>query len=105
MLQPLDLSVFSALKHYFRCEMDNVLRMGNTHIAKVNFMELYIKSQSKALTEANILSGFKKAGLIPFSQSSVIRQLPIRLNTPPKPAPFPAKAVPGIRQLQPFSED
>jgi hypothetical protein len=85
MLQPLDVSVFSPLKHWFKRECDNRLRMGDIRISKANFLDIYNKTRPQALTEKNIRSGFRKAGLVPFNPAAALSQLPLAPLTPPRP--------------------
>jgi hypothetical protein len=83
--QPLDVSTFSSVKHWFRLEMDAYLRCGETRVPKAEFMRLYAKSRPLAMTTKNIQSGFRKAGLIPYNPAAVLRQLPSQPLTPPPP--------------------
>ena len=50
-------------------------------------MEAYISVRPQALTERNIKSGFRKAGLVPFNPKVALEQLPAPPATPePEPA-------------------
>jgi hypothetical protein len=83
LLQPLDVSVFSSLKHWYRCAIDTCLRLGSSRIQKAEFIQIYAEIRLKALTVSNIQSGFWKTGLVPYNPAVVLRQLPTTpLNIP-----------------------
>jgi hypothetical protein len=48
-------------------------------------MEIYSRSHPKAMTNKNIKSEYRKAGLIPYNPAAVLCQLLSRLLTPPPP--------------------
>lgn len=65
-LQPLDLSIFSPLKGYYRKEL-NILSLlsDSTPTGKRNFPMCYSKAREKSLTLQNIIMGWKSSGLWP----------------------------------------
>ena len=71
--QPLDRGPFSPLKRYWREECQLYL---STNPGKVvsyyNFTALFEKAWKKAMTPANIMAGFKVAGVYPFDRDAVI---------------------------------
>lgn len=75
-LQPLDLSVFGPLKTYLAQETDRYTRTGIQRLQKYEWLEAYRQARPKALSTSNILSGFRRGELIPFSPRPVLRQLP-----------------------------
>ncbi|XP_044723684.1 DDE superfamily endonuclease domain-containing protein [Hirsutella rhossiliensis] len=57
-LQPLDLSVFSALKHYYRKQVGFLsLLTDSSPVGKQNFLSCYQKAREQALTVSNIKGG------------------------------------------------
>jgi DDE superfamily endonuclease/Tc5 transposase DNA-binding domain len=76
LLQPLDVSVFSSLKHWYRRAIDTRLRLGSSRIMKAEFLQIYAKIHLQALTVSNIQSGFRKTGLVPYNPAAALRQLP-----------------------------
>jgi 4-hydroxybenzoate polyprenyltransferase len=69
-LQPLDLSVFSALKHYYRKQIGYLsLLTDSSPVGKQNFLLCYQKARKEALSISNIKSGWKASGLWPVSSA------------------------------------
>lgn len=69
-LQPLDLSVFSPLKRYYRFKILEVLEGGHhedTVAGKRAFLMVYDWVRSRALTGLNIRAGWKASGLWPVN--------------------------------------
>ncbi|KAM4067331.1 DDE superfamily endonuclease [Hirsutella rhossiliensis] len=59
-LQPLDLSVFSPLKHYYRKQLGFLsLLTDSSPIGKQNFLICYQRAREQALSASNIKSGWK----------------------------------------------
>jgi hypothetical protein len=101
MLQPLDVSVFSPLKHWFKRECENRLRMGDIRVSKSDFLDIYHKTRPQALTEKNVRSGYRKSGLIPFNPAAVLSQLPLAAPTPPRPIiPVPQSTPKNVQQFE-----
>ena len=63
MLQLLDVSIFLPLKYWFRREVHRRLRLGDSHVPKLEFLDNYSKTGPQALTSTNVLSSFRKTGL------------------------------------------
>jgi hypothetical protein len=85
MLQPLDVAVFASLKHWYRRAVDARLRLGEIRIPKLEFLSIYSEARPRAMTDKNIKSGFRQAGLVPFNPGSALRRLPIPDLEPPDP--------------------
>ena len=83
-LQPLDMSVFSPLKRGLAAETDAASRLDSGRIQRVDWTNMYIRAREKALTSANIASGWKATGLEPLSPILVLDKLP----TTPTPQPL-----------------
>jgi hypothetical protein len=75
MLQPLDVSVFSPLKRALAAETDAVSRLDSGRLQKVEWTKMYIRARERALTTANIVSGWKATGLEPLSPITVLEKL------------------------------
>ena len=68
MLQPLDLSIFSPLKHRYRKEVGYLSFLTDSSpIGKQSFLICYQKARKDALSNSNIRSGWKATGLWPRS--------------------------------------
>lgn len=67
-LQPLDLTVFSALKRAYRKELQKLSSLiDSTPIGKRNFLVCYQKARQESITPSNIKSGWRTTGLWPVS--------------------------------------
>ncbi|KAK6208628.1 transposase [Colletotrichum tabaci] len=65
-LQPLDVGCFSPLKRAYSQEIEVLMRVHITHIAKEDFLPAFYKAYDKAMTTSNIQAGFRATGLVPF---------------------------------------
>jgi hypothetical protein len=76
-LQPLDVSVFSPLAHYYSEALNSYIH--NSHafsrVTKRVFWPLFDSAWKKSMKKETILSGFTKTGLYPFNPSLVLDQL------------------------------
>ena len=62
-LQPLDLSVFSPLKHAYRKRLGTVALLNDSSlIRKQNFMKCYKRAREDALTPTNCRQGWSASG-------------------------------------------
>jgi hypothetical protein len=69
-LQPLDLSVFSPLKRFYRQELSaQEIQSDLSPIGKVTFLHCYIKARVATMIESTIKAGWKAAGLWPVNVS------------------------------------
>ena len=76
LLQPADVVVFGPLATYHAQETDRLTRNGVRRLSKAEWVQVYTIARSKALTEKNILSAWRGAGLVPLNRQKVLRQLP-----------------------------
>ena len=58
-LQPLDVACFAPLKQEYGREVEHLVRFGQHHVDKSEFVELYVNARQRALTKSNILAGFR----------------------------------------------
>jgi 4-hydroxybenzoate polyprenyltransferase len=104
-LQPLDLSIFSPIKTFYRSEI-SALAFGTdiTPIGKITFLQSYNKARTAALTKRNITAGWKATGLWP---ENVAKPLMSRLVAQsPEPSATPAAASAAIEEnTQKVSQD
>jgi hypothetical protein len=56
-------------------ELDNILYTGIHRLQKAEWLNCYTKARPQALTEANILGGWRGAGLFPRNKIRILRQL------------------------------
>ena len=90
-LQPLDVSAFSPLKHVLAAATDAISRLDPSRIPRIEWTEMYLRAPMNTLTSANILSGWKTTGLEPLSLITMLDKLP------PIPTPYPRPPyTPGI---------
>ncbi|KFY29173.1 hypothetical protein V491_00149, partial [Pseudogymnoascus sp. VKM F-3775] len=83
LLQPLDVGVFGPMKKYHAYETDRLLRAGINRFQRFEWVILYQLIRTKALSAENIRSGWRGAGLVPFSERRVLGQLPVPLQLQP----------------------
>jgi len=62
-LQPLDISVFSPLKHALARDTDTASRLDSGRNPRSEWTSMYIRAWQTALRSSNILSGWKATGL------------------------------------------
>lgn len=76
-LQPLDVSLFSPLATYYTQELDRFITnsAGISRVTKRDFFRLFWPTFSKAFTQSNIASGWRKTGLYPFEPAAVLDTL------------------------------
>ena len=86
-LQPLDLSVFSVVKRFYRQQIQALSYLNDAApVKKERFITAYYHARERAITERVIRAGWATAGICPFNidrvvNSSQISQRPI---TPPR---------------------
>ena len=87
MLQPLDVRVFAPLKRALAVETDIASRLENGRVQQVEWNKMYIRAREKAITPANIGSGWNAAGIEPLSPITVLD----KLATTQTPRPLPPR--------------
>ena len=71
-LQPLDVSVFSPFKTYFKYERAAwMAKYPGIEIKRAELAELGSKSLQKALSSSNIIGGFKRTGIWPINPDAL----------------------------------
>jgi hypothetical protein len=75
-LQPCDVAVFAPLKAAYRDQVERLERGGVGTIGKQHFTYLYSPARERALTQRNILAGWKASGLYPFNPDKVLTDIP-----------------------------
>ena len=72
-MQPLDLTVFGPLKLYLQQEIKSRgFEVHNSTIKRYEICALIAPGYAKAVSPANIISGFKKAGIFPLDSSVIL---------------------------------
>ncbi len=70
--QPLDVSLFGALKAHWRQECHKFYRRNpGLTITKFNFCSIFKKAWLTAIIPANLCSGFKKTGVFPYNSAAI----------------------------------
>ena len=69
--QPLDLSFFGSLKTYWNKAVKEFCANSSRVVEKKNFIEVFFKAWQTACTPANLISGFRKVGIVPFNVDAV----------------------------------
>jgi hypothetical protein len=85
LLQPLDVSVFAPLKRGYGGLVEQRMRHGFNHIAKLDFLEAYPAARTGAFKAQTVQNGFAATGIYPFEPDQVIQKLNIQLKTPTPP--------------------
>lgn len=87
LLQPLDISCFAVLKRSYGRQIEDLMRVGVSHINKSDFLPAYLTARIESLTSNIIRSGFTAAGLVPYDPERVLSKLNTQLRTPTPPPP------------------
>ena len=82
LLQPLDVSCFSPLKHLYGQRVQEKVWKGILSINKEDFLQIYPGVHQQALSSLNIQSGFAATCLIPLSPEKVLLKIS-KTPTPP----------------------
>jgi hypothetical protein len=75
-------ALFSPLKRTYGRDVEKLMRVSLTHIAKEDFFPAFKDTFPKVFTDENILSGFRRAGIVPQDPEKVISQLDVKIRTP-----------------------
>ena len=68
-LQSLDLSIFRAIKVLYQ-KIIRKINVGNTNkVLRSQFIKVYMQIRSQAMSESNILSGWRKSSISPLDRS------------------------------------
>jgi hypothetical protein len=86
LLQPVDVGCFGILKHFYGQAVQDLARVGSTHIDKLDFLDLYPTARIATYQTTTIASSFMGSGLIPYSPERVLAKLDIHVPTPTPPA-------------------
>jgi hypothetical protein len=82
LLQPLDVGCFNLIKKAYGREIEHLIRCSITHVSKIEFFSAFYAAFQATMTEKNIKSAFRGAGLVPLDLESVVSKLDVRLRTP-----------------------
>jgi hypothetical protein len=82
LLQPLDVGCFNLLKKAYGREIEHLIRCSITHVSKTELFSAFYAAFQATMTEKNIKSAFRGAGLVPLDPESVVSKLDMRLRTP-----------------------
>lgn len=85
LFQPLNVGVFGPLKSAYGKLVEAMMRGGNNHIDKTDFLSLYPSACSTMFTKDNIYGGFAGAGLKPLDKERVLLKITFQLHTPTPP--------------------
>jgi hypothetical protein len=86
-LQPLDLSVFSLVKRFYRQQIQALSYLNDAApVKKERFITSYYYARERAITERVIRAGWATAGICPFNVDQVVNssQVAQRPVTPPR---------------------
>ncbi|KAH9925958.1 uncharacterized protein B0H18DRAFT_820983, partial [Fomitopsis serialis] len=67
----LDVVIFSVLKRYWTEERDNFERRTGQKVSKSNFLSVYAGAHTRTLTSENIMSAFRKTGIVPVDRNII----------------------------------
>jgi hypothetical protein len=82
LLQPLDVSCFSPLKRAYSREIKSLIQHHINYITKLEFLLAFKVAYDRSFTLTNILSAFRRAGLVPLQLDTVLLRLDVQLRTP-----------------------
>jgi hypothetical protein len=85
LLQPLDVSYFSSLKRAYRQEIQKQIALSINHIDKNEFLTIYSRVRTAALSKKNVQSAFRATGLVPYDPEQVLSRLNTQMKTPTPP--------------------
>ncbi|KAI0995404.1 hypothetical protein K3495_g12775 [Podosphaera aphanis] len=74
-LQPLDVGVFSILKHNFKRAVKREVFLGATDIKKADFIRFFQRFYAMSVTSDIAISAFRKSGLVPVDSSYTLKKL------------------------------
>jgi hypothetical protein len=77
LLQPLNVGCFSPLKTLYGLEVAKLAWQSIYHIDKLDFLWIYKKIRTQALSGSNVKAGFQATRLIPFSLERVLSSLTV----------------------------
>jgi hypothetical protein len=103
LLQPLDVGVFGPLKRAMSFQLSRLYGTEISRLQKIEWLEHYVQARLGAITEQNILSGWRGAGIFPRYSHRIIRQL-TGISTPP-PASEPITQTPYLISSSPPDSD
>jgi hypothetical protein len=85
LLQPLDVSYFSPLKHTYRQEIQKQIAFSINYINKDEFLTIYSRVRTAALSKKNVQSAFRATGLVLYDPEQVLSRLNTQIKTPTPP--------------------
>jgi hypothetical protein len=100
LLQPLDVGCFGILKHFYGQHVQNMARMGTTHIDKLDFLDIYPAARIATYKSSVIIGSFAGSGIIPYSPERVLQKLNIRPLTP---SPPPSRGSTSSKEFVPHT--
>jgi DDE superfamily endonuclease len=98
-LQPLDLSIFRAMKALYQKAIRKLIKGDISKVRKDQFVKIYFEIRAQSMSKANVESGWRKSGIYPlnsdqplntpFIKEQVARErLPPPESTPKTPIPM-----------------
>lgn len=66
LLQPLDVGCFAVLKRAYGKCVEDVIRRGQNHIDKLDFLDAFPTAQIEAFKAETIRNSFSATGLVPY---------------------------------------
>jgi hypothetical protein len=100
LLKPLDVGCFGILKHFYGQYVQDMARVGTTHIDKLDFLDIYPAARAATYRSSVIIASFTGSGIIPYSPERVLQKLDIR---PPTPTPPPSRGSDSSRDFVPHT--
>ena len=94
--QGLDVVIFSVLKQWWTESQDDYERQRGHKVDKANFLSVYARAHTQALSKKNIVAAFRKTGIIPLD--IVMCWAGLKAQSPAQLSPFePSQARPRYR--------
>jgi DDE superfamily endonuclease len=102
--QPLDMGGFSTFKRFHTGETDAISQLSSQRIPRVEWIDLFSRARTTAMSKENILSGFKDAGISPLNRRRILNNLlsaPTTTNVLPCTPPETATLDLSLLKLSP----
>jgi hypothetical protein len=85
LLQPLDIGCFAVLKRAYGKCVEDIMRTGQNHIDKLDFLNAFPTARIEAFKSETIKNSFAVTSLALYNLDRVISKLNIQLYTPTPP--------------------
>ncbi len=75
LLQPLNVSLFNSLQHYYVLKVNRLAQLSISYVSKPQFLEILTFAQLKAYTTKNVAFVLKKTSIKPYNSAPVLNHI------------------------------